>query len=87
MKRSTYRREAPASEMLANQERWRSVVPRCASLVAIMAIGLLAACTRHQPPAQSLSKRGVAPPEETRFVICHGFGCTFRTEVTFTEAE
>jgi hypothetical protein len=60
---------------------------RIASLVSLLAFCLLADCTRYPLPAQFLAKRGIAPPDESRFVVCHGFACTFRTEVAFSEDE
>lgn len=60
---------------------------RAAFLIPILAVGLLAGCTRYPTPEQFLAKRGIATPDETHFVICHGFGCTFHSEVSLTEAE
>ena len=58
-----------------------------ACLVALVAIGLLADCTRYQAPPDFLAKRGIEPPAETKFAICHGFACTFHTEVSFSDTD
>lgn len=60
---------------------------RLAALTTALALGLLSACTRHASPEQFLATRGVTPAQDTRFVVCHGFACTFHTEVVLTEAE
>ena len=60
---------------------------RLAALTAGLALGLLSACTRLAPPEQFLATRGVAPAQDTRFVVCHGFACAFHTEVVLTAAE
>ena len=56
-------------------------------LMAVLALGLLTACTRHPTPEQFLAKRGVAPADDTHFVICHGFACTFHSEVVLSAEE
>lgn len=62
---------------------------RTASIAGCIAIGLLTLtdCTRYQVPAEFLSRRGIEQPAETRFMICHGFACTFHTEVSFGAAD
>lgn len=61
---------------------------RIACLVGCFAIGLLLTdCTRYPAPTDFLAKRGIKPLAETKFVICHGFACTFHTEVTFSDSD
>lgn len=60
---------------------------RVAGIIACLAVGLLADCARYQAPADFLSRRGIDAPAEAKFTICHGFACTFRTDVAFSDTD
>lgn len=50
-------------------------------------LAVIAACTRYPAPDRFLGYRGIEPPAGDRFVICHGYGCTYRTPVVFNDED
>ena len=60
---------------------------RIAVIIPILALCGLADCTRYPIPQQFLAKRGIAQIDANRFTICHGFSCTFHSEVAFSDAD
>ena len=77
----------PAEGMPLARKDARRIRRGLATTMTALALVLLTACTRHVAPKQFLARRGVGPVEVTRFVVCHGFACTFHTEVSLTAAE
>ena len=60
----------------------RSTLVACLKLVlAIGFFGAVSACTRMPEPAAYLEEKSVTPPRPDRFTICHGYDCTYRSEV------
>ena len=60
---------------------------RLAYILAILSMGFLTDCTRYPAPERLLAKRGISHPDDAHFTICHGFGCTFHSEVTFSDMD
>ena len=58
-----------------------------AYLIPLLALCCLTGCTRYPTPEQLLAKRGISHLDESQFTICHGFGCTFHSEVTFGDMD
>lgn len=79
--------QCPAAGMPVPHKDARRFGRGLAAPMAALALALLTACTRLAAPEQFLAKRGIGPVEETRFIICHGFGCTFHSEVYLSAAE
>ena len=55
--------------------------------IALPLILLAAACTRMPDPDDYLQEKAVPPPSLQRFTVCHGYDCTFRSEVVLEAAE
>lgn len=58
-----------------------------AYVIPILAVCGLTDCTRYPTPEQFLAKRGISHPTYSHFTICHGFGCTFHSAVTFSDTD
>ena len=57
-------------------------------LVALLMAGRPAVGGEVDPAVMTmLSESSLAPPSPSRVVICHGFGCAFRTEIGLTRAD
>jgi len=57
-------------------------------LVALLMAGRPAVGGEVDPAVMTmLSESSLAPPNPSRVVICHGFGCAFRTEIGLTRAD
>jgi hypothetical protein len=56
-------------------------------LVALMTVGMPAVADVDPAVMAMLSQWSLASPNPSRVVICHGFGCAFRTEIALTDAD
>jgi hypothetical protein len=55
--------------------------------LALVVLALAVACTRLPEPAEYFKQKGVAVPRPERFTVCHGYDCTYRSEIELTAAE
>jgi hypothetical protein len=52
-----------------------------------LTLALAAACTRLPAPDDYFKEKGVASPAAERFSVCHGYDCTFRSEIALRPEE
>jgi hypothetical protein len=55
--------------------------------LALVLLALAVGCTRLPEPAEYFKQKGVAAPRPERFTVCHGYDCTYRSEITLRAAE
>jgi hypothetical protein len=60
---------------------------RALVLVALVTVGTPAVADVDPAVMAMLRQWSVASPNTSRVVICHGFGCAFRTEIALTDAD
>jgi len=56
--------------------------------LSVLLLALLAtACTRLPAPEDYLKQKAVTPPRLEAFTVCHGYDCTFRSEIGLSDEE
>jgi hypothetical protein len=59
---------------------------RYLGIVALVTVGTPAVADVDPAVMAMLREWSLASPDPSRVVICHGFGCAFRTEIALTDA-